>query len=159
MVLADFDAVLAVLNGDIRNDNISPSAALSASKLAGYPADANKWLNGLGGWTVPGGGAFVSEVAYQANAVDISIVATSQAGATTCVTAPAFTADGAGVYWVEYFCRNVYQDSNMRQVVFRLFVDGTGVFDCGSAGAGIGGGVTGPVYETVHIRVPHTPSA
>jgi hypothetical protein len=159
MVLADFDAVLAVLNGDIRNDNISPSAALSASKLAGYPADANKWLNGLGGWTVPGGGAFVSEVAYQANAVDISIVATSQAGATTCVTAPAFTADGAGVYWVEYFCGNVYQDSNMRQVVFRLFVDGTGVMDCGSAGAGIGGGVTGPVYETVHIRVPHTPSA
>lgn len=159
MVLSDFDAILSVLNGDLRNDNFSASAALAASKLAGYPADANKWLNGLGGWTAPGGGSFVSEVAYQANDVDIPIIATGQAGSTTCVTAPSFTADGAGVYWIEYFCGRVYQDSNMREVVFRLFMDGTGVADCGTAGAGIGGGVTGPVYSTVHIRFPHTPPA
>lgn len=36
-VMADFDAILNVVNGDIRNDNISPSAAIAASKLAGIP--------------------------------------------------------------------------------------------------------------------------
>jgi hypothetical protein len=36
-LLADFDSILNVVNGDIRNDNISPSAAIAASKLAGIP--------------------------------------------------------------------------------------------------------------------------
>jgi hypothetical protein len=35
--MSDFDAILNVVNGDLRNDNISPSAAIAASKLAGIP--------------------------------------------------------------------------------------------------------------------------
>jgi hypothetical protein len=158
MVLADFDAILSVVNGDIRNDNISGSAGIAASKISGYPSDASKFLSGGGTWVVPGGGGYLTEQAYAANNVDVPITATTAATANTLVTAPAFSADG-GIYWIEYFCGRVYQDSNMREVVFRLYLDGTGVIDCGAAGAGIGGGVTGPIYETVHVRVPQTPAA
>ena len=36
-VIADFDSILTVVNGDLRDDNISPSAAIQASKLAAIP--------------------------------------------------------------------------------------------------------------------------
>lgn len=39
----------------ITNAQISASAAIAASKLASYPSDATKFLNGAGGWTVPTG--------------------------------------------------------------------------------------------------------
>lgn len=36
-VMADFDSILNVVNGDLRDDNISPSAAIAVSKLAPIP--------------------------------------------------------------------------------------------------------------------------
>lgn len=49
MVLADFDAILAVLNGDIRNDNIASAAAIAVSKISN-PASIAKILRGDGTW-------------------------------------------------------------------------------------------------------------
>jgi len=49
------DAVTSakISNGTIVNDDISTSAAIGISKLAGYPTDATKYLRGDGTWTVP----------------------------------------------------------------------------------------------------------
>ncbi len=155
-VLANFDAILSVLNGDIRNDNLAAAAAITASKLSGYPADASKALRGDGTWASTGTG--VTELTYVENNTDVSITAVTAATANILATAAAFTSDGSP-YWLEYFCGRVYQDSNMREIVFRIFLDGTGVEDIGTGGAGIGGGVTGPIYQTVYIRRKITPAA
>jgi hypothetical protein len=131
--------------------------SLPPSQIQGYPANAARYLDGSGNWSVPpsAGGAAWTQMAYTTNNVDVSITATTQAGATVCVTAPAFTSDG-GIYWLEYFCGRVYQDANMRELIFCLFLDGAAVQNCGSAGASIGGGVTGAIYTTCHIRLPWT---
>lgn len=49
-VLANFQAIQAVLNGGIDDVNIRSTAAIQVSKLAGYPADATKALRGDGSW-------------------------------------------------------------------------------------------------------------
>ena len=48
VILANLQAIAAVINGQIDNANLSPAAAVVASKLAGYPADASKVLRGDG---------------------------------------------------------------------------------------------------------------
>lgn len=50
-VLANFQAIQAILNGGIDDVNIRSTAAIAASKLAGYPADATMKLQGDGTWT------------------------------------------------------------------------------------------------------------
>jgi hypothetical protein len=156
MVLADFDAVLAVLNGDIRNDNIAAAAAIAASKLSGYPSDVTKALLGNGTWGTVGSG--VTELTYVEDNTDKSITAVTAATANTLITAASFTADG-GNYWLEYFCGKVYQDANMRQVIFRMYLDGVSTSDMGQIGANIGGGVTGNIYQPVYIKRKVTPAA
>ena len=49
-VLANFQAIQAVLNGGIDDSNINATGAISPSKLAGYPNDATKALFGNGTW-------------------------------------------------------------------------------------------------------------
>lgn len=49
MVLADMDAILAVVNGDLRNDNIASAAAIVATKL-NHPANIKQVLRGDGTW-------------------------------------------------------------------------------------------------------------
>ena len=51
MVLADLDAILAVVNGDLRNDNFAAGAALSLTKMAitGTP-DGTKFLRDDSSW-------------------------------------------------------------------------------------------------------------
>jgi hypothetical protein len=55
-ILADFDAILAVINGDLRNDNVSSAAGIAIPKLAisGSPTGA-KFLRDDGSWQVPPG--------------------------------------------------------------------------------------------------------
>jgi hypothetical protein len=52
-VLANFQAIATILNGGIDDSNINAAAAMAISKLAGYPADAAKFLKGDGTWAVP----------------------------------------------------------------------------------------------------------
>jgi microcystin-dependent protein len=66
VVLANFTAIAAVLNGGIDNANVNAAAAIAASKLAGYPADASKALLGDGSWGVAGGVPTGSIVPYAA---------------------------------------------------------------------------------------------
>src|SRR5438105_2307762 len=51
-VLANFQAIQNVLNGGIDNTNINAAAAIAPSKIAGYPADATKFLRGDATWGV-----------------------------------------------------------------------------------------------------------
>jgi|SRR5215467_270684 len=53
-VLANFQAIQAVLNGGIDNSNINAAAAILASKISGYPTDATKYLRGDGAWVAVG---------------------------------------------------------------------------------------------------------
>lgn len=65
-VLANFQAIQTVLNGNLEDVNMkalgisnpSLAAGILASKLAGYPADATKFLAGDGTWKVAGGAPF-----------------------------------------------------------------------------------------------------
>jgi hypothetical protein len=54
VVLSNLQAIQTVLNGGIDNSNISGAAAILASKLAGYPTDATKFLSGAGTWLAAG---------------------------------------------------------------------------------------------------------
>jgi hypothetical protein len=49
-VLANFQAIQAVLNGGIDDVNIRSTAAINPSKFLGYPSDRTKWLRGDGLW-------------------------------------------------------------------------------------------------------------
>jgi hypothetical protein len=54
VVLANFNAIAAILNGNLDDGNVSPGAAIAIAKLAGYPADATKALLGDGSWGAAG---------------------------------------------------------------------------------------------------------
>jgi len=54
VVVANLDAIAAVINGTLDNSNISPSAAIVASKIFGYPSDGTKGLKGDGTWGILG---------------------------------------------------------------------------------------------------------
>lgn len=55
-IIADLDAILAQVNGNIDNSNIAAAAAIALSKLAGYPSDATKFARGDGTWAAPSSG-------------------------------------------------------------------------------------------------------
>lgn len=52
-VVANFQAIQAILNGGIDDVNIRPTAAINPNKLAGYPTDSSKVLRGDGSWATP----------------------------------------------------------------------------------------------------------
>jgi len=77
VVLSNFQAIAAVLNGGIDNANVNAAAAIAASKLAAYPTDVSKVLRGDGTWTtVP---ARTSGVVISAANTDLAIPSTSAA--------------------------------------------------------------------------------
>ena len=51
-ILANYQAIQAVLNGGIDDVNVRSTAAIAPSKLAGYPSDVGKLLAGDGSWRV-----------------------------------------------------------------------------------------------------------
>lgn len=62
VVLANLNAIAAVINGGLDNTNVAAGAALAASKIAGYPSDGSKVLAGDGTWpqlTAAGGSIYV----------------------------------------------------------------------------------------------------
>jgi len=50
VILANLQAIAAVINGGLDDSNLNPAASIVASKLALYPADATKFLRGDGTW-------------------------------------------------------------------------------------------------------------
>jgi hypothetical protein len=50
VVLANFQALAAVINGNLDNANLAPGAAIVPSKIAGYPALSSVFLRGDGAW-------------------------------------------------------------------------------------------------------------
>jgi hypothetical protein len=56
-VLADFDAIATVVNGQLTNNNVSPNAALQLNKLAitGTP-DKSRYLRDDASWQIPAAG-------------------------------------------------------------------------------------------------------
>jgi len=53
VVLANLQAIAAVVNGNLDDTNLNAAAAIAASKLAGYPTDPLKVLRGDGSWGTP----------------------------------------------------------------------------------------------------------
>jgi hypothetical protein len=53
VVLGNFQAIAAIINGGLDNGNLNAAAAIAISKLAGYPADVTKVLKGDGTWAAP----------------------------------------------------------------------------------------------------------
>jgi len=58
VLLANLQAIQSVINGNVDNSNIAAAAAILASKIAGYPSDASKFLRGDGTWAGVGGGGY-----------------------------------------------------------------------------------------------------
>jgi len=54
VILSNFQAIAAVLNGNLDNSNLAPGAAIVPSKLAGYPALSSVFLRGDGAWAAAG---------------------------------------------------------------------------------------------------------
>lgn len=70
MVLADFDALLAVINGDIRSDNIAAAAAIPTSKLnISGSRDGTKFLRDDDSWQ-PAPSGVVTLIAHTVLAAD-----------------------------------------------------------------------------------------
>jgi hypothetical protein len=53
VILSNFQAIAAILNGNLDNANLAPGAAIVPSKIAGYPASAAVYLRGDGSWAAP----------------------------------------------------------------------------------------------------------
>jgi len=68
------------------------------------------------------------EVAYGEITASVSVTATTEAGATPLVTAPAFTADGTSQYLIEFFCPNAQAPGTSGSgLYFVLFQDGVSI--------------------------------
>jgi len=57
VILSNFNAIAAVINGGIDASNLSPSANIPLSRLAGFPSNAQLYARGDGTWATPGGDA------------------------------------------------------------------------------------------------------
>lgn len=66
------------------------------------------------------------EVAFNSFISDVTLVATTEGGATTIVTAPAFTADGTSAYMIDFFSPNVKHIGGNRGT-FVLYEDGSSI--------------------------------
>jgi hypothetical protein len=54
-VMANFNTLKAVVNGQLDDANLAAAAGISPAKLAGYPNDSSKTLRGDGSWLAAGG--------------------------------------------------------------------------------------------------------
>lgn len=71
-IIADLDAILAQINGNLDNSNVAAAAAIALSKLAGYPNDATKFARGDSTWAVPAGASYKACRAVQIVSQNIS---------------------------------------------------------------------------------------
>lgn len=63
----NYSLLQTLLNGNLDNTNIASGAAIAASKLAGYPSDATKFLRGDGTWAVAATSVQAAHVFLNAN--------------------------------------------------------------------------------------------
>jgi hypothetical protein len=101
-VLANLQAIAAVLNGGVDNSNINAGAAIVRSKLdfgAGIKNTDLVSSSGVLADMPPG-----RELTYNEFTTSVTISATSDATATTIVTASPFTFDGVTPVLVEFYC-------------------------------------------------------
>jgi hypothetical protein len=124
VVVANLDAIAAVLNGGVDNTNIAPGAAIAYSKLlltngivnsdvAAAAAIAYSKLlltNSIKNADLIGSGGALAdmppgrEISYNEFQGEVSVTATSEATATQIVAMPsAYTFDGATPVWIEFF--------------------------------------------------------
>jgi hypothetical protein len=104
------------------NSNIVASAGIVASKLAGYPSDAAKFLRGDGSW-----GTLAGELNYVQFTSDVTISATTAATANTIVTGGSISYDGATIALIEVFVPGCSSGDAGSEVVLTLYQDGVGI--------------------------------
>jgi hypothetical protein len=173
VVLANFNAIAAVINGSIDNSNINVAAGIAASKLAGFPSDSTKVLLGNGTWGsfatgagppntgLPGSPADGQQVLYTDNATTPTFLwvlqwntaaakwfCVGQAGAlegTTTLTIPR-----AGTYMVEIGALGLNAGPSSTYSVYALSLVAGGITL--QAMAGQGGGQNNPDYSSAYDR-------
>jgi len=156
VILANLQAIQGVLNGGIDNANINGAAAISASKLAGYPSDLLKYLRGDGSWAVQPTLITGDELTHAEVTVGSSVAATTEAGADTLLTAPAVTCDGTTPVIVEFFSPVVLAPSvAAAQLNFILFDGSTPIGQLGQVRNPAGASTGTPVL----MRRKLTPTA
>lgn len=117
--------------------------------------------NGVSGQFLKGVGSTVSfdyppgyEYGYTEFTAPATTVATTEATATTIVTAPAITFDGSTAVWIEFFVPEAYINTANRSMFFDLYD--------GAASIGFLGDITGTVSTTggpVTLKRKLTPAA
>lgn len=154
-------ALIAAINGGLDNANISPSAAISPTKLS-IPGTTSTFLRGDGTWASVGGGGGSGggDLAWAAYTTNTILVGTSASSAQTLVTAPNFVADGSA-YWLEFFCGRVQPQPQGRTINFNFWETVAGT-DLGRAGAftnTMASGVNSFIAVSIICRFRHTPAS
>ncbi|MDE2098581.1 MAG: hypothetical protein KGL39_15105 [Patescibacteria group bacterium] len=83
----------------IADAQVASNAAIQLSKL-NIPNDSTKWARGDGTWAAV---SQATELVYVEFTASVSLAATTEASATTVVTASAYTFDGATPVMIEFF--------------------------------------------------------
>lgn len=126
-VLANFQALATLLNGNLDDFNIKAAAGIAASKLAGYPTDATKFLRGDATWAAPN---TALELAYAEVAATVNVTGTTVAAADVIVTAPATVLDGSTKVRVEFGAARVAAPGGAGNVLYICLFDGATQLGC-----------------------------
>jgi hypothetical protein len=125
---------------DITTNDVSTTKHGFAPKA---PNDTTKFLRGDATWAVPAGGT--EELGYTEFTADVTISATSEAAATTVVTASAITFDGSTTAIIEFFSPAVDPSGVAGTIDLFLFQDGSSIGRLSKTRAG-DTGAGGPVF-------------
>jgi hypothetical protein len=159
-VVANFDALATLLNGNLDDFNVKVAAGIAISKLAGYPADATKLLAGDASWKQIA--SIISHTQITANVVSGAV---SEATAVTAITAPTFTPDGVSPYSFEVFTPDL-SNGNIQAGIFVSLHDGAAfvgqlvtIYNGGTTVASSGHGSVMGRYRYIPTATPKTYTA
>jgi hypothetical protein len=144
-VLANFQAIQAVLNGGIDDVNIRSTAAIAPSKFAGYPANVLMSLRGDGSWqrtpptvtkiTGTGAGTYTVPAGVKALLVELYGAGGGAAGA---AAAPAGWVQFGGGGGGGGYCAQLIQGPLAATYAYSVGVGGAAGNNTGTAGGGGG---------------------
>lgn len=137
-VMADFDAIVALLNGGLQDDNVAADAALLISKLKNYPNDVTKHLKGNGSWGV----LTADEITSAVMDTDVTMAANSNTKFPSQAAVKAYAAASAQPAWTNATMLNGWVSVGWPYAPVGYYKDTLGivhlrgVIDAGTHGSG-----------------------